>query len=370
MSLPVVEFSFHDMLTARRLGSLKFTDWSFNDPLGGVGQFSGTLPITEANRDFIRDIIKPNLSAVYAKVGDVYLWGGIVTGRPWKRSTSTLTIKATQWEGYWYRRFVLNRYYKASIEQMQATREMLSTAMADIGTPRVTLDTASSGVLRQVTVEPWTTVGDALDSVANRDNGFDWSIQIRNNSQTGLPELYLAQWYPERQSQTDVLGVTIESRKELIESLQSGGNANVDDWPEDAIQAATRVWATGDGSPPDQPIAKDEDPDLTDGFLPLFESVTNWFGVTSKAVLADHARSERMDRALPLQTLPADLPVDTPRIEEYLVGDRARVVIKDEWLDIDLPAVRIIDRAISSDQTSGMKATVLLDLTDYEAPAL
>ena len=60
-----------------------------------------------------------------------------------------------------------------------------------------------SGLVREYTVEPWWSVGYALDTFAQRDGGFEWDVLLRDNAQTGLPELYV-ELYPVSYTHLDV----------------------------------------------------------------------------------------------------------------------------------------------------------------------
>jgi hypothetical protein len=140
-------------------------------------------------------------------------------------------------------------------------------------------------------------------------------------------------------------------------------------WPENAKEKRNRVTALGEGTPPDQIYATDSDPQLAAGFTLLREQVTGpYSGVTTAETLFGHASAERLARGAAVQSLSVDVNANTVPSTDYTVGDRARLVIVDEWLDLNLEAVRIIDRTLKGGVGTAQTAQLTLDLNDAKIP--
>lgn len=364
-----LEFDVHDSITQEYMGTLDFSSWSFNDPLSGAGDFSGELAILPHQKDFLKEITTPWGYAIYVRYGETYLWGGPITARPWKRSSGMLNIQAIQWEGWLYSRYLQKKFIRRNLDQFRIVRNLVEDAISDVGCPPITFySPVLSGINRDLTVDPWVNYGEAIDRVSSRSPGFDWAIQIRKSRTTGLPELHLGLWYPERRSLIDPL-MYFES---ILDDAgnESGGNAQVDDWPDDSEGIVSRQWATGEGQPPDQPAAYDQNPALDSPDLKLVlltEAVTNWTGVVKRTTLQEHAMLERKSKSASTQSVAINVSAGNPDVRDYSPGDRCRLVVRDRWVDEEYPAVRVIDRAIRGSRDEGALVTLVLDLNDAEA---
>jgi hypothetical protein len=128
------------------------------------------------------------------------------------------------------------------------------------------------------------------------------------------------------------------------------------------------VWATGVGTPPDQLMVYDEDPQVAAGGALLTETVTNYSTTSIVATLADDAQQERAFRSVLSNTMQVrafhkDLDPGT-----FHTGDRAQLIYQDEALNLNYPAVRIIDLQLSVNGTGADSTLITLDLSDTQLP--
>lgn len=350
----MIKFYVHDVLTGASLGELDPKEYSFNTPLWGGGSAELVNTLT-TNPDVLKRKTTPDGVALYIKEGSQYLWGGPINSRTKTPGKPELKLKAQHWKAWFYTRLVKDKWFRVK-DQYAMAWELIAYATNDYGTPKVIVGSYTSGLSREFTVEPWWSVGQALDTFGQRDGGFEWDVLLRDNSQTGLPEVYV-ELYP--------LGQERSSRPTLmLNSTDSTNRISVGDIPEDASEKRSRVWTTGEGQWPEQPTSKDEDPNLSGNTVLLRETVTNYQSVSTLATLFDHARSERIARSLPQSKVSVTHPIDQPSITSYRVGDRARLRVKDEWFDFDFKGVRVTDKAISKHLGQPSQSTVVLDLTD------
>lgn len=351
-----IEFHVHEVLTHEPIGRLDPKNYKFNDPIWGAGALEFEVAIPKGkNVSSLKRRTMPDQVEIFVMDGEHFLWGGILNWRARTPGTKVLKCKAQHWKGWFYTRLVPDRWLREQ-DDWQMVYELWDFAANDKGTPALYRGGTDRGIISQFTVEPFWSVGQALDNFGGRDNGFEWSIGFRKGSQTGLPEMFLELWTPgQTRGRPNLL---------FLDQSESTNRISVGDIEEDATERRPRVWATGEGTYPDQPRTLDEDPELKNDTILLRESVSNHSGVIETPTLFNHARSERLARNIPMTVLPIDHPYNKPHIRDYRSGDRARLRIRDEWDDIDIPGIRIIDRAVNKAEKGMPIATVQLDLTD------
>lgn len=379
----MAEFSyeFFNPLTMSRIGQLDLSNVAYNDPVKGFGEFGGTVTVTPKNRDRVRNCLDLDLSMVAVTKEDENgisrEFAGLVCNRTWNPAESTLTFKAPHVKSWFYTldwgpNITIDpateavtigdwQFRAINTDQFAIARSLISASLQRIGPGalKIKMRTEMSGRKRDVNIQgmQFKMVGAVIDGMANRDDGFEWQIGWRLDS-SGKPELFLQQFYPERST-----GAT-----ELFFEWDPEGGGNILDIgtiEETTSGKRTRVWTTGTGSPPDQVVMYDDDPDMTNGMALYRSTVTNYGQVSSASTLASHARVEREALASPLNLI--NLAVKPNTLAGS--GDRARVVIRDLWLDYDLPAVRIVDKSTyPGDRKNGEAVALTIDTLDIDLP--
>lgn len=377
------KYVFHGSLSRQFLGEFLVKDVAFNSPLKGPGgQFQGVIPVS--SRQTV-DVVKPatelDITAVYVIYQDpdtnveTFLWGGPIVGRAWRPKTREVAIKAVEWKSWFYTRefapsttppFANRKVSYTGVDQMILARALLLDAVSLPGCPAVTVPLAGSTRLRDLTVNGYDHkfIGDLVDSMADRTDGFDWDVTPRKSVSDKLPELVANLYYPEKGSAQDL---TFDSVRETFDrGLDGRGNIlDIDEWSEESGNRRTRVWATGAGTPPDQPVAMDDDPAIDSGLVLLRETMISRNSVVKPSTLSEHAQAER--RVLGVLTESVDLPLKANLVKptDFSTGDRVALRIQDDWLDIDEPAVRVVDRAIAPfSSQGGERIMATLDLSD------
>lgn len=374
MTLPNYRVLACDVLTGARLGYLDLQDLVFNDPVSGTGTLSGNAILSPSQDvDKLELLTRCDAVALYVVTDSTYWWAGVVKGRDWDPTNRLRVISAAGWKSWLGSRFIgpnsaVNPvtdvvYGYTATDQLAIAQTIIGFATAGVGCPTITVGSETSGVLRDLNWlgSDFRYAADLIETMAARAGGFDWEIKAYPDAISGLPTLRFVPWYPQRGNQS----VALTFRK-----VPNGGNIIVDQAIEDSsADTRSRVWTTGKGTPPDRKMAFDEHPDVTADTRLLTETVTNYSSVDTVATLATNARAERNFRATPTNTMQikalfADLDPTT-----YATGDRIQLVYADEGLSISLPSVRIIDRQLTVNSSSGADfATITLDLSDTELP--
>lgn len=364
-------FKVYTNLGSVYLGSLELRDVGFNDPVTGNGSFGATALMTDT-QDVVKlkALINPD-NFITVEYGNSILFGGPITARKWSTSKKELAFQAVSWRAWMYQIMLrINtttyadvQYTYSAVDQNEIMRQIVRASVLNQSTPLMTYEASLSGVTRSLNVagSEFKYVGDLIDSMAQRAGGFDWTVDVVMNSVTNKVNLRPTPYFPQRGSVRPSV---------VIKSTSNGGNVlNDPDYDESFVNYRSRVWATGDGQPPDQVQAYDEDPDLTAGGRMLSETVSNWSGVTNRTTLTGHARQERNYRAVPMQPIEFDLSLEAPLFTNYSTGDRVRVILEDQWLNVDFTSVRITNREFTLNRADNVDTvTVTVDLNDLEMP--
>jgi hypothetical protein len=361
------------------IGELWLSTVSFNDPVTGTGgTFTGKLEVSADTKDALKVLTEPFAVALYVYDNDsgAYLWGGPLVERPWNSEERRLSLGAISWKSWLYLKqlnpdFSVNPpvdkiYSQTATDQFTIARYILGFVNADHGTPHINLGIELSGVNRDFSTQgtQFKYVGELIDSMANRDNGFDWNIAIESDS-NGNPSLWFRPYWPKRGS--------VNSTVILLNEQPTGGNIlSFSDQNDSAAALRTRCWATGAGQPPDMIFAYDEDPALSGGFVLLTERVDNYSTVSDIATLAQHARTARKYYGQARSTVTPKLGMRDPDHTIYGSGDKVRLRVLDDWWDYDLAAARIIDKQYNvnneGDSPAPDTVSLTIDLTDTQLP--
>ena len=301
--------------------------------------------------------------------GDTFLWCGPISDEP-SRSGGELIIPLVDWRSWFYRAPIRptiagarRSYIKtgtAAVEQTKILTDLMALALdpAYAGNPQMVIDSApTTGTKREITAQMLDRgIAEYMDDVSGRGN-FDWWVYCTQADATHLL-LHAAVCWPERALRSDPI--------KLEWQLGKGGNVAGVDWP-GGQGASTRVWGIGTGEPPDQPWAVDEFPEIGDGSEVAWESIVNPEVTTSAGAFdAAHAainRSRGYDRTVEFTVADEQIPITT-----VATGDRARIVYYDGWVDVDLPAARIVSRTLSGGRGQPTQQRLSIDLSDVIQP--
>lgn len=362
----VLKFALTPMLRpSEDLGTLDPDSFEFNGPVWGAGAANMSLPI-HGKRDEAQALkarTTPDGVEVYISEDGTYVWCGWIEYRSRVPNSPKLEVRMSSWKAWFYTRLVdaTALFYPDTWDEYDIVRNLLSRAAGTSdnakGSPRFKITSEKSGIKRQLTVQPWTSYGDVLDSLASRDGGFEWDVVAKPATDYDGPELWVELYRQgDRRNPFQLL---------MLDSSQSTNQIAVGAISEDATQRASRVWATGAGTAGlDQVWSYDEDPELNSGLTLLREVKDDYSSVTRKATLYDHARAGRALRKAPMNSINVDLQYDKVDIRTYGAGDRARFRLSDNWESIDIDGARIVDRAVRKTEDGVLMVTVVLDLLD------
>lgn len=358
----------NEVMSHVNVGKLDATEYEFGDPVLGIGEasFSCATPSSLEPNSLLKRI-EPNKFEVVLADGDPdrgapILWAGWIDRVDPDPEHAVVYFHATHWKGWFYDRVIPPGTFTEntiSKDKYQIAYDLLDWACNDKGAPALYRPSKQATQPATLTIQPWMSVGDAIDSLAMRDSGFEWSIAFRMGSQTGLMELLAEIWVRRvaRSGSTSML---------FLDNTRTTNRISVGRMAADGSMQVTRQYASSDGEDP--VWSKDENPGLASDTILLREGAKVFQDIRSPTLLFQYARGERAERDNPYSTVPVTLTVDSPPVSSYRVGDRARLRVKDAWRDVDRTGVRIVDRSITKKPGSPTKVTILLDLADVFVP--
>lgn len=366
-----MRFFVADTLTGQIVGQLHPTAWEVAEKLRSPGIGSITVPLP-TGEDAVRNLVDLTLPrrrwvAIEDDAGG-FLWGGPIPRRA-ARSDGSVSIPVVEWRGWFYNCPIRplpdgsrRNYIKTGAdarEQALIMADLFELALDTVGAPAMVVDTPpTTDVTRELTALMLDrSIGEYLDSISQRERGAEWYTYItRDVADPTKLVTHAAVAYPERQTRTTP--IRVEYRR------GQGGNAADYAWPE-GMESPTRVWAVGDGEPPDQAVAVDETADLTDGADVCWEHTMGPLdGVSRKATAFEYAYAylsyaQGLSGSAEFTITDGAIP-----LRDYAVGDRARVIIDDGWDVADVPAARITERVMSGGRGVPTQARITVDLAN------
>lgn len=370
-----MRFYVADTLTGKIVGRLEGrlapTDWELSDPLREPGVGSLVIPKPETPQELakLRELKKPKIRWVAAQdESGAWVWGGPIVGEA--REDSTTTLKLVDWRSWFFTAPLRpsasagwDDYIVSGVDQGTIAADLFARALdvtwpddSHLLPPAMIVDTPPpTGVDRDRTFRMLDRkIGDYLQTLVDTERGIEWHTYVTpKRSDPTVLEVHTSVAYPERSSRSTP--IRLEWR------LGRGGNtAERPSWPETRA-AASRVWAIGDGEPPDQAWAVDEDPDAT----VVWEDVIGPLdGVRKSATAFEHAYAHLQRSAGFAETAEFVVTTDTIALGEVGTGDRARVIYEDGWAETDLPACRIVSRIMSGGRGKPTQQRLVVDLAD------
>lgn len=340
----------------------------WNLVVGGNGTLEGAivLPDDPDQVEAIRQATEELSSAIYVRsnVSNVFQWGGPVVER--RVQGNILKVACVEWRSWPFQLVVppaanADIYYSFdNIDQMSISRTVLQAGVGagtTEGAHPLTYTSQSSGKLRDLHFygSEMKRAGDLIDSMANRDGGFEWTLQPLVSTD-GLPRMNFHCFYPQQGNVLDSL---------VFKATKKGGNCVPGEILESGTTRYSRYWATGTGQAPDQLFAYDQDPNLSGGSVLRFDGSTSYSTVNVRSTLASNARRARKFYAPGTNLVTVTHNMEQIDPDLYTIGDRGRLIVQDRWNMIDQNA-RIISKEV--DISGAGTVTTVLDLTDETLP--
>lgn len=335
-----------DVLTGTIKDEIPFSNVRFSSELSTAGGFSGTVHtkpdtiqaltnaivpsrITESNLDLCR-------TAVWVLADGSPVWGGILYAFDADLSRRQVTFAGQDFWSYWKRRYITATQTFSSIDQITIANNLITYGKSLRTFPGTYVgNPTTSGVLRSNTYNWYElkTIGEAIEAMANLDNGFDFGIDYSGSVGSGLN--FQVTWsYPTRGRRT---GLVFDANKDV--TLMR--------WTKDGTKIANRVIAVGNGSGDNMLALVTSDTSLLSSY-PVYETAIQHKDVTDRNLLADKNRQDLKYYKKPVESIELQVLANSPDVGlgTFIVGDTVTVLASSGFVNIN-NLYRIIGYTVS-----------------------
>jgi len=358
-------YLFADLLTNSVLAELPLTGVSFTQQLNQSGTLNGHILLSalQSAQFNVNASTIPGRSAIYVDRNGDLIWGGVIWNRTYNSAEQTLNITAREFESYFERRRVTTTQNFTNTDQLVIARTLIDDAQlvtnGDIG---VIVGTETSGVLIDRVYYDYElkNVYQSIQDLSRAEDGFDFLINVSYDPITEEPIKTLVLSYPRSGVIYDV------NDPDAIVFLFPAGNIVEYEYPEDASIAANIIYALGAGSNEGKLISIAQDtPKFTEGWAVL-EDVANYSDITDATLLNELSLGQVLAVSYPPTTIkivvPAYIP---PTLNDYNIGDDARLIITDERFPGTLDAIyRIVALNVQPGENGPERVTLTLTASE------
>lgn len=319
-----VRYVFGDLRTGLVSSEIALQGVTLNNKLNGVGNMQGTLQLDQSgqnNLDLINATI-PGKSFVVVERNDVPVWDGIVWTRTYQAQAKIMQLSMKTRAGYLEKMLIDSDVNYIGEEQRNIMVNLLFLLQADpnrnlgVTLPPATYPTAISRDL-VVLASEFKTFFSVISSIADGDNGFDWTIDIIRQNDSYLRTLRIG--YPYLGA-TNPGALTFDYPGAVTNYYETEGMS----------QAGTKVILLGSGEGSSMITATYEDLAMySNGWL-RFDTTYARKDVNDQNQASDLVQNQGILRRPPMATLKVFVKADVdPVFGSYNLGDTASIAIKD-----------------------------------------
>ena len=353
------------------IAELPFTDVNFTNQLNSVGTFNGHVLLSGINSADLNayDGTIPGKTILWVLYSDpetltsVPVWSGVIWAREYDSASQTLMITAQEMMSlYGRRRISTTKNYSVNpsdplgYDPAYIAYQLMQYAESlTHGNTGLTYNSLSTNLRTKKKYEGFElkSVYQAVKDLAAEY--FDFKIEpkinvngkLYNEFTLGLP-----------------LGTTYSASNKFAPVLQFPGNLISYTFPEDASQAANKLYGLGYGANNKKIIAIATDPARIagSGDWPLLEDTANYIDIGDVKLLKDVTLGQLNATSYPPTTIEAIIPpyID-PYYPTYQVGDQVRLNIQDAYFPSGLnETFRIVAISVNPGENGPSRITLTL----------
>lgn len=359
---PVYRYYITWTISGQLALEVNFSGVTWSRQIRRAGSFTGKVSFE--NDDRLREAYYATMPAkmsLYVTRNNKPVWGGLISRRSYDASTRELQVEATGFESYMYRRTIWHTTSRGSgVDQYQVVRNLIGLMQSDFqslalpgdrATPHP--DNANIGIL----VDPRNSgkfqdnltyhghelqsFGDAIETLSNNLNGFEYNIEVDWNTETDkfVKRLVFRDTPP---SQLPVGTAYTGQRPGLDENFfEFPGNIISLTYDDSGDAGHTRQWVLG--KQPD-PVGEVEQPTLRAAWENQAYMATQWpvldgvesskhSDVSVQATLDRYASSYGQQNKPPAGELSVTVNgAMNPHVGSFGPGDWCRLVVTDPFL--------------------------------------
>lgn len=320
-----VRYIFGDLRTGLVTSEISLQGVTMNNKLNGVGNMGATMQLDQSGQNNI-DLINatiPGKSFVVAERDDVPIWDGIVWTRTYQAQAKTIQLSMKSREGYLEKMLLDTNFSYEDTEQLNIMVNLIDLLQSDpnrnlsITTPSPTYPNL---VLRTISVldTEYKSFFSVISSLADGENGFDWTIGIKRESDAYVRELRLG--YPFLGAMDSSTALTFDYPGAITNYYETEGVG----------ASGTKVILLGSGEGSAMITAVAEDPTMyANGWL-RYDTTYPRKDVTEQGLADALVLQQATLRRPPMAALKVFVKADVdPVFGSYNLGDSASIAIKD-----------------------------------------
>ena len=292
---------------------------------GGDSQFDGTFQLDQTGKRNV-DLVEatsPGRTFCVVERNDVPIGAWIVWSRVYSAQSKTIQMHGMPFDYYPRKQRILTNTIFNDVEQVEIFKSLWAQMQAVPGrNVNINVPTGVAPTVVPKSLDVRTTefkyYSEAMSSIANTSNGFDWYVAISKEGNYFRKDLRIG--YP-------TLGTGVHPGLSIFEYP---GNVTQYYMTESMADAGTHVLLIGAGESDDMLTSEFVHSDLIVGGMPRWDVEVPRKDITTQANLNFVAGAVGPTRRPPMLTVKVTVKGDKiPEFGAYTLGDTARVVIKD-----------------------------------------
>lgn len=329
-------YSFGILRTGEKLVELPCSGVSMDAALNAAGTWQGTFYLDSKGVSNIDAVTAttPGYSYVAVFRDGTLIWYGIITAREYQSSAKVASLTARTLEYYPSRVLIDEELHYASQDERYIFTDlwniMQSSSMRNIDVNIPEVDTLLSATAKtlDVYVYDYKYFGEAMDDLANGDDGFDYTIDVTADDNGNFTKT-LRVGNPQLGSLSDPNGLVFE----YVDN-RTGGGGDITQYYKTANigSAGTHVWALGAGEGSDMLVGAADVANkfIVNGLWLRYDIKVPNKGATDQASLDAIARQEMIVRTPPMDVITTEVKADKdPVFGSYRLGDACQLQIND-----------------------------------------
>lgn len=293
---------------------------------GNGGQFDGTFQLDQTgkrNEDLIAATI-PGSTYVVCERNGIPIGAWFIWSRVYSAQSKTLQLHGQAFDSYPKKARILTDTSFVGVEQMEIFKSLWTQMQSvygrnvNVNVPSGTFPTLVPKNL-EVLATDFRYYSEAMSSLADSSNGFDWYVAVTKDGVNYRKDLRLG--YPTLGTPSGALAQTI---------FEYPGNVTQYYMTESMSDAGTNILVLGAGSGSDMITAEYANTDLLDGGMARWDLDIARKDVENQALLNTVTQSLGVAHRAPGTTIKLTAKGDNvPEIGSYNLGDATSVIIKD-----------------------------------------
>lgn len=318
-----IKYLFGNLATREITAELPLSSVAIDKKMNDIGNFRANFKLDSSGFDNtdVLNATTPGACFVIMERDDTVIWEGIVWTRAYQSQAKDVELTARTYESYADRQFILTNFERTDVEQrnifIDLWNDLQSTSERNIG---VSIPSSfPTLVTKTLTVQAseYKTYFQALSTIADGDNGFDWTIDTYKESNIYRRRVLIG--YP-KLGTTDAAGLSFDYPGAITNYYQTESMSN----------AGTHLFIIGAGEGDSMVVGTaTQDAILAGGFKRYDVSISRK-DITDQSLANSIAAQMGILRRPPMTFIKIFLKGDIePVFGSYGLGDTATLSIID-----------------------------------------